>query len=573
MNGIALLDPVGVSTLEQLEAQQKLLTAQIESLRKAQRERELAENAEKRAREKAALAEKRAREAAENALKNEVKTWYLPVFLGLQSDDIGMILQSPDRLSFHVASYRYLVKTLQTSDRDTLFQVWWTIRTSPSKKREWGSVEERWTVPRATTPERNKKSSKDGNYISVTDMVEPIKSEMSLFFQKWLDAYPQWGQSTWRQVINTIITVWNSAHPESRLYKYTHKLSGDTVSIWSEIYWVYSQSDFSRVFGVVFPNWLETKMNRKAQTVKRDPQEGIKAWKVDLPQAGWTPSSEETGRNKIVRSRNMIEKVALANTVILNALTEYRKRRMQPWAASSFSPVIHNTEDANYTFWEVGRTVTITIHDITIDQFPIWKGLISNDGKEELRKAGNRATSWSIWKYDDEKNKIIALFPDSTVLEIQLPDLKGRPPKKGGQDAPVAKSIDALDHDTLSRTQTKFHVAIREYLSWYFDTYSTLRKIKLPKEDFIMLSIGRFRKRIEDDGSIIFDYDFTGLQTILSSQMEALHKIDDLQLYIWERGVKSLSVQTVEEKNPVRILFHPASTPLLSIVFSPYNSR
>lgn len=46
----------------------------------------------------------------------------------------------------------------------------------------------------------------------------------------------------------------------------------------------------------------------------------------------------------------MIEKVALANTVILNALTEYRKRRMQPWAASSFSPVIHNTEDANYTF-------------------------------------------------------------------------------------------------------------------------------------------------------------------------------------------------------------------------------
>lgn len=124
MNGIALLDPVGVSTLEQLEAQQKLLTAQIESLRKAQRERELAENAEKRAREKAALAEKRAREAAENALKNEVKTWYLPVFLGLQSDDIGMILQSPDRLSFHVASYRYLVKTLQTSDRDTLFQVW-----------------------------------------------------------------------------------------------------------------------------------------------------------------------------------------------------------------------------------------------------------------------------------------------------------------------------------------------------------------------------------------------------------------------------------------------------------------
>lgn len=96
----------------------------------------------------------------------------------------------------------------------------------------------------------------------------------------------------------------------------------------------------------------------------------------------------------------------------------------------------------------------------------------------------------------------------------------------------MAKSIDALDHDTLSRTQTKFHVAIREYLSWYFDTYSTLRKIKLPKEDFIMLSIGRFRKRIEDDGSIIFDYDFTGLQTILSSQMEALHKIDDLQLYI-----------------------------------------
>ncbi len=571
MNGIALLDLVGASTLEQLEAQQKLLTAQIESLRKAQRERELAEIAEKRAKEKVALAEKRAREAAENALKNEVKTWYLPTFLGLQIDDINMILRSPDRLSFYIASYRYLVKTLQTGDRDTLFQVWWTVRTSPSKKREWGSIQERWTVPRATTPERNKKSSKDGNYISVTDIVEPIKSEMSLFLQKWLDAYPQWGQSTWRQVIESIVTGWNKTHPDSKLYKYTHKLSGDTVSIWENAYWVYSQSDFSRVFWVIFPNWLATKRDRSAQTIKRDPPEGVKAWRVDLLQAGWTP--DETGRNTIVRSRNMIEKVALANTVIMNALTEYKKKKQVPWATTVFSPILLNTEDTNYIFWEVGRTVTITIQDTSIDQIPIWQGLVSNDGGKELSKAGNRATTWASWEYHDGERKIIALLPDSTVLEIQVPDLSSKSRKQEGQDASIPKSNEIVDEEAISRVQTKFHISIKEYLSWYFDRYSILRKIKISKDVFIALSIWRFRKRNRDNWSISFDYDFNGLQTILPSQMEALHKIDDLQLYIWERGVKSLSVQAVEEKNPVRIQFNPASAPLLSIVFSPYNSR